>query len=100
MNKINVFKLAMALFVILGLVITSGAVAAEKAKKAPETIQGIVEQGNKGVIVVKTDDGQTFYILGQNMTSMVGKTVKVTGTLSKGKATRSIVVTHYEEVTQ
>jgi len=99
-NKINVFKLAMALFVILGLVITSGAVAAEKAKKAPETIQGIVEQGNKGVIVVKTDDGQTFYILGQNMTSMVGKTVKVTGTLSKGKATRSIVVTHYEEVTQ
>lgn len=100
MNKINVFKLAIALFVILGLVITSGAVAAEKAKKAPETIQGIVEQGNKGVIVVKTDDGQTFYILGQNMTSMVGKTVKVTGTLSKGKATRSIVVTHYEEVTQ
>lgn len=100
MNKINVFKLAMALFVILGLVITSGAVAAEKAKKVPETIQGIVEQGNKGVIVVKTDDGQTFYILGQNMTSMVGKTVKVTGTLSKGKATRSIVVTHYEEVAQ
>jgi len=98
MKKIKIFKLAMALFVILGLLITTGAVAAEKAKKAPETLQGMVEQGNKGAIVVKTDDGQTFYILGQNMTSMIGKTVKVTGTLSKGKSTRSIMVTHFEEV--
>ena len=53
----------------------------------------MVEQGNKGTPVIKTDDGQTFNILGQNMTSMIGKTVKVTGTLSKGKATRSIIVT-------
>ena len=58
-----------------------------------------VEQGNKGTAVIKTDDGQTFKILGQNMASMIGKTVKVTGTLSKeGKAARSIIVTHFEEV--
>ena len=98
MKKINVFKLAMALFVILGLLITSGAVAAEKAKKAPETIQGMCEQGDKGTPVIKTTDGQTFMVLGQNLTSMIGKTVKVTGTLSKGKATRSIMVTHFAEV--
>ena len=98
MKKINVFKLAIALFVILGLLITSGAVAAEKAKKAPETIQGMCEQGDKGTPVIKTSDGQTFMVLGQNMTSMIGKTVKVTGTLSKGKATRSIMVTSFEEV--
>ena len=51
MKKIDVFKLAMALFVILGLLITNGAVAAEKAKKAPETIQGMCEQGDKGTAV-------------------------------------------------
>ena len=98
MKNINVFKLAMALFVILGLLITSGAVAAEKAKQAPETIQGVCEQGTKGTPVIKTNDGQTFSVLGQNMTSMIGKTVKVTGTLSKGKTTRSIMVTSFEEV--
>ena len=58
----------------------------------------MVEEGNKGMAVSKTDDGQTFLILGQNMAPMIGKTVKVTGTLSKGKTTRSITVTSFEEV--
>jgi hypothetical protein len=98
MKRSNVFKLAMALFVILGLLITTAAVAAEKAKNAEETIQGMVEKSAKGSPVIKMDDGQTFMILGQNMTAMIGKTVKVTGTLSKGKSTRSIVVSHFEEV--
>ena len=96
MRKQNIFRLTVALFVVFGLLFTTGVMAAEK--KTPETIQGMVEKGNKGVAVIKTDDGQTFYILGQNMTSLIGKTVKVTGTLSKGKATRSIVVTRFEEV--
>lgn len=78
--------------------ITTGAVAGEKAKQAFETIKGMCEQGDKGTPVIKMDDGQTFMVLGQNMTSMIGKTVKVTGTLSKGKTTRSIVVTSFEEV--
>jgi len=97
MKKKNVFRLAMALFVVIGLVISTGVMAADKATQ--ETIQGMVEQGNKGTAVIKTDDGHTFKILGQNMATMIGKTVKVTGTLSKeGKATRSIIVTHFEEV--
>lgn len=98
MSKSNVFKLALALFVIFGLLITASALAAEKAKNVDETIQGMVEKSDKGMPMIKTDDGQTFMILGQNMAAMVGKTVKVTGTLSKGKKTRSIVVTHFEEV--
>ncbi|MEE4112305.1 MAG: DUF5818 domain-containing protein [Desulfobacteraceae bacterium] len=100
MKKSNVFKLAVALFVIVGLLITTSAVAAEKGKQAEETIQGMVEKGAKGTPVIKTDDGHTFMVLGQNLTAMIGKTVKVTGTLSKGKTTRSIMVTHFEEVAQ
>ena len=98
MKRSNVFKLAMALIVILGLLITTAAVSAEKSKDVEETIQGMVEKSDKGMPMIKTDDGQTFMILGQNMVAMVGKSVKVTGTLSKGKKTRSIVVTHFEEV--
>jgi hypothetical protein len=98
MKRSNVFKLAMALFVILGLLITTAAVSAEKGKGVEATIQGKVEKSDKGMPMIKTDDGQTFMILGQNMAGMLGKSVTVTGTLSKGKKTRSIVVTHFEEV--
>ena len=96
MRKKTIFRLAMALFVVTGLLINTGIMAAEKA--TPETIQGMVEQGNKGTTVFKTDDGQTFVVLGQNMAPMIGKTVKITGTLSKGKTSRAIVVTSFEEV--
>ncbi|HSO19628.1 MAG TPA: hypothetical protein VLT88_09235 [Desulfosarcina sp.] len=92
------FRLAMALLLAVGLLMGSAAVAAEKAKMGPQTIQGKVEQGDKGITMIKTDDGQAFTILGQNMAAMIGKTVKVTGTVSKGKATRSIMVTSFEEI--
>ena len=60
MKKRNGFKLAVALFVVIGLVISTGAMAAQKGKQgAGDTIQGMVEQGNKGTAVIKTDDGQT-----------------------------------------
>ena len=98
MKRSNVFKLAMALIVIFGLLITTAAVAAEKGKNVEETIQGMVEKHASGMTMIKTDDGHTFNVLGQNMTDMIGKTVKVTGTLSKGKTTRAIMVTHFEEV--
>jgi hypothetical protein len=96
MRKKIIFRSAMALLIAVGLLIATGVMAAEKA--TPQTIQGMVEQGNKGTAVIKTDDGQTFLILGQNMAAMIGKTVKVTGTLSKGKTSRSIIVTSFEEV--
>ena len=98
MKRSNVFKLAMALFVIVGLLITTAAVAADKAKNAEETIQGMVEKNDSGMTMIKTDDGKSFMVLGQNMTTMIGKKVKVTGSLSKGKSTRSIMVTQFEEV--
>ena len=91
-------KLAIALFLAVGLLIGTSAIAAEKAKMEPQTIQGKIEQGEKGLTMIKTEDGQSFNVLGQNMSAMVGKTVKVTGTLSKGKTTHSIIVTKFEEV--
>jgi hypothetical protein len=89
----------MALFVGIGLLVTTSVFAAEKEKPdTKQTIQGVLEEGSKGMTVIKMDDGQAFIVLGQNMRPMIGKTVKVTGTLSKGKSTRSIVVTSFEEI--
>lgn len=92
------FRMVLALILAAGLLVGTAAIAAEKAKTGPQTIQGKVEQGEKGITMIKTDDGQAFNILGQNLSAMVGKTVKVTGTVSKGKTTRSIMVTSFEEV--
>ncbi len=93
------FRLAMALFVVFGLVLASTALFVDTVNAAePQTFQGVLEEGEKGPLVLKTDDGQAFNILGMNLREMVGKTLKVTGTVSKGKSTRAIVVSSFEEV--
>jgi hypothetical protein len=92
------FRFAIVVMVVLGLLIGTSTIASEKVPAGEQTIQGKVEKGEKGMPLIKMDDGQVFNILGQNMTAMIGKTVKVTGTVSKGKTTRSIVVSNFEEV--
>ena len=93
------FRLAMSLFVVFCLVLASTALIVDTVNAAePQTFQGVLEEGEKTANVLKTDDGQKFNILGMNLREMVGKTVKVTGTVSKGKSTRAIVVSAFEEV--
>ena len=93
------FRLAIALFVVFGLVLASTALIVDTVNAAePQTFQGVLEESEKGPLVLKTDDGQSFNILGMNLREMVGKTLKVTGTVSKGKSTRAIVVSSFEEV--
>lgn len=82
----------------ISLMIPTALLAAQGGKNATDTIQGTVEKGDKGITVIHTDDGQTVTVLGKNMADMVGKSVKVTGTLTKGGKTRSIVVMSVEEI--
>ncbi len=99
MKRDTVFRMAIALFVVIGMLVGTTALSVSKATAAEqETIQGVVAENKKGTTVIKLDDGQVFNVLGQNMKDMIGKTVKVTGTLSKGKTSRAVVVTSFEEV--
>ena len=102
MKRKTGFRLAIALFVVFGLLSTSTALIVDTATAAEqETVQGVLEIGEKSLLVLKTDDGQTFNILGnmgKDLREMVGKTVKVTGTLSKSKSKRAVVVSSFEEV--
>lgn len=99
MKRETVFRMAVALFMVVGMLVSTTALTVSKAAAAdPQTIQGVVAEGKNGTTVIKMDDGQVFNVLGQNMKDMLGKTVKVTGTLSKGKSSRAIVVSSFEEV--
>lgn len=99
MKRNTVFSLAMAWIVVFVVMFAAGAMVADNANAGDaQTIQGMVEKGEKGITVIKTDEGQTYTILGKNMSQMVGKTVKVTGTLTKGGENRSVVVSSFEEI--
>ena len=85
-----VWKL-LAVVTIIGLLSVAGVMAAE------ETLTGVVEQGDQG-IVLTADDGETYMVQGQDLSGMVGKSVKATGTLAEGMSGKTITVTSVEEI--
>ncbi len=98
MRKNRVICMVIAVFMVMGLVITTTAMAKEKGGQ--DTIQGMVEKGEKGITMIKTDDGQAITILNKNMADKIGKKVKLTGTLTKNKTNKSIIVTAVEEINE
>ena len=85
-----VWKL-LAVITIIGLLSVAGAMAAE------ETLTGVIEQGDQG-IVLSADDGETYMVQGQDLSGMVGKSVKATGTLAEGMSGKTITITSVEEI--
>ncbi len=70
---------------------------AEEAAQMPKSVEltGMVEQGDNGVVIV-TDLGK-YNVTGQDLSSMVGKTVKVTGALEESAGEYTINVESVEE---
>ena len=91
-KKEMIWKL-LAVIAIVGLLSVTNALAAE------ETISGTVENSDNG-IVITADDGQTYAVQGQDLSAMVGKTVRVTGTLEESKSGPTITVVKVEEITK
>ena len=86
--------LVLKLFVMITVV---GLLAVGSAIAAEETLTGIVEQGDQG-IVLSADDGETYIVQGQDLSGMVGKSVKATGTLSEDASGKTITITNVEEI--
>lgn len=86
-----VFKI-IATVLVLGF-LTAGAVVA-----AEETITGMVEQNDSGMIIISADDGEDYLVKGQDLSEMVGKSVKVTGTLAEEGDAKAITVMNMEEI--
>lgn len=70
---------------------------AEQTAEMPKSVEltGMVEQGDNGVVIV-TDLGK-YSVVGQDLSSMVGKTVKVTGALEESAGQYTINVQSVEE---
>jgi predicted nucleic acid-binding Zn-ribbon protein len=70
---------------------------AEQTAEMPKSVEltGMVEQGDNGVVIV-TDLGK-YSVTGQDLSSMVGKTVKVTGALEESAGQYTINVQSVEE---
>lgn len=81
----------LAVVAVIGLLSVAGAMAAE------ETLTGIIENGDQG-IVLSADDGETYIVQGKDLSAMVGKTVKATGMLAEGTSGKTITITSVEEL--
>jgi hypothetical protein len=90
--KSNVMKL-FAVMLVVGLLAATGAIAEDNS------ITGTVEKTDQG-IVISADDGATYIVMGKDLTEMVGKTVKATGTLAEGKSGKILTVISVEPVEQ
>jgi hypothetical protein len=77
---------------IIGLLSVSGALAADE-----QTISGIVENGDSG-LVISTDDGGSYAVQGQDLSAMVGMSVEATGTLEESDSGKTISVTKVVEI--
>ena len=82
-----------SIMIVIGFLVTPFAFAGEKS------VTGTVEQTDQG-IVISAADGDTYMVSGQDLTSMVGKTVKATGTLEESDAGKTLTVISVEEVTE
>ncbi len=73
------------------------AVESAVAKASSEiSLTGAVEKTDAGMIIKVADTN--YMVSGQDLATLVGKTVKVTGTLSEGKDGKTINVLSYEEI--
>ena len=82
-----------ALAVLIAFVAAVGMVVASEATKS---ITGTIEQTDTG-LVINAEDGQ-YQLTGQDLSELVGKKLKVTGTVSEAEGGKTINVMSFEEL--
>jgi hypothetical protein len=63
---------------------------------ADDSVTGTIQQGDSG-LVLQAADGN-YILAGQDLSDMVGKKIKVTGTIADGEAGKTLTVMSFEEV--
>lgn len=81
----------LAVLLVVGLLTATGAIASD------ESITGTVEKTDQG-IVISANNGNTYIVMGQDLSAMVGQTVKATGTLAEGQSGKTLTVISVEPV--
>jgi hypothetical protein len=84
------WKKWLAFVLVIGFVAASVAIAAD-----PAEVTGTIEKSDAG-IVLQADNGDTYRVMGQDLTEFVGKTVTAKGTLAEDKSGKTITVISVE----
>ena len=90
--KRNLMKWLSVLLVI-GLLAATGAIAND------QSVTGTIEKTDQG-IVISADNGDTYIVMGKDLSDMVGQTVKATGTLAEGQSGKTLTVISIEPVSK
>lgn len=85
---------ALVLAMVLAFIASVGLVTAE------DSVTGTIHQSDSGEVMIKAEDGADYMVMGADISEMVGKTVKATGTLSEEGDVKVIEVMSMEEVTE
>ena len=75
----------------LAFVLVIGLVAASAAIAGQAEVTGKIEKSDQG-IVIQADNGDTYRVMGKDLSDMVGKTVTAKGTLAEDKTGKTITV--------
>lgn len=82
---------------ILGLITVVCLVGIAPAMAA-DSVTGTIQQGDSGLIL-QADDGE-YILAGQDLSDLVGKKIKVTGTIADSDAGKTLTVMSFEEVAE
>ena len=80
-----------AVMLVAGLLAATGVVAGDNS------VTGKVVKTDQG-IMISADNGDTYKVMGKDLSKMVGKTVKAIGTLAEGKSGKTLTVISVEPV--
>ena len=84
---------------LLMLCLLIGVVAFVSCSGGEQTITGTVEKTDAGHVLVASDGASSYKLVeNQDFSSMIGKTVKLTGTLMDRESGKAIAVTSFEVV--
>jgi hypothetical protein len=79
----------------LAFVLVIGLVAASAAIADQAEVTGKIEKSEQG-IVLQADTGDTYRVMGKDLSDMVGQTVKAKGTLAEDKDGKTITIISVE----
>ena len=82
---------------LLVVAVVFTAVACTKQTTPTKEITGTVEQTDKGVVITSEGEGGQYLVAGQDLSSMVGKKVKATGTVAEAQGQKTLTVTSFSE---
>ncbi len=88
--KRNIMKMS-AILLAVGLFVAAGAIASD------QSVTGTIEKTDQGIVIV-AKEGDSYIVMGKDLSGLIGQTVKATGTLAESREGKTLTVISIEPV--